>query len=339
MSAITVEELYFRQIVHQSLDQRSLFEDAIRLLLCQKTDLTSKKYHIALTHRSQASKTIQEDDLLHSCSGLIVLDESSGRYRFCEPSMRRFVEPLPEYEPKTNHAFAAACCLRYLSSDKIVKRVLPPGHFKASDIFLDDFHQYACLYWPYHLSKCGELRLQPPLEGLNESFMMVGLETSDAFTYWSEAAEYGVYGGGDILEDWTGRYGTKVWDTIGRPADYIFVAVAWGFDDILEKRVRSDPNAVDLARSHEFNSPLLCIAANNGRLKIAQLLLKIGANVQEKDGFGETALMIATKANDVDIVRLLLENGASVEQRGENAVHHAAQQDHCTILLLMLEYG
>ena len=169
--------------------------------------------------------------------------------------------------------------------------------------------------------------------------MIVGLETSDAFTYWSEAAEYGVYGGCDILEDWTSHYGTKVWDTIGRPADYIFVAAAWGFDDIVEKRLQIDPNAVNLARSHEFNSPLLCIAATHGRLDIVRLLLKYGADVQEKDGFGETALMIATRANDIEIVHLLLKNGATVEQRGENAVHNAAQQGRFAILVLMLEHG
>ena len=328
MSAITVDDLYFRQIEQQSPKQNALLNDTIHLLLCQKIDMTSEQFHVALAHGSQASTTIQKDDLLHNCSGLIAFDERSGGYKFTEPSTRRFIETLPEFESKANHVFAAVCCLRSLSSDRIVRRTLPPGHIQVSDIFLDAFHQYACLHWPYHLSKCEDLRLQPPLKSLSESFMMVGLETSEAFTCWSEAAEYGVYGGDDILEDWTSHYGTKVWDTLGRPADYIYVAVAWGFEDIVEKRLRSDPKAVNLARSHEFNSPILSIAANNGRLDIVQLLLKYDANVHEKDGFGETALMIATKANDVDIVRLLLKGGATVEQRGENAVHHAAQQGH-----------
>lgn len=301
--------------------------------------LSSEQIHIALAHGSQATKIIQKDDLLHSCSGLIFFHESLGRYRFSEPSTRRYLGGLPENDPNANHAFAAVCCIIYLSSDKIARRDLPPSHSQTSDVFLDGFHQYPCVYWPYHLSKSEELRLQPPLRGLSESFMMVRLETSDAFTCWSEAAEYGVYGGGDILEDWSSRYGTKVWDSIGRPADYVFVAVAWGFDDVVENRLQSDPNAVNLTRSHEFNSPLLCIAANNVRLDIAQLLLKHGANVQEKDGFGETALMIATKANDVDIVRLLLQSGATAEQRREDAVRHAAQEGRYDVLLLMLEQG
>ena len=109
------------------------------------------------------------------------------------------------------------------------------------------------------------------------------------------------------------RYGSEVWDTIGQPANYIFVAVAWGFDDIVKSRLDRDPDGVK-ARSHEFNSPLLCIAASRGRLSTAQILVDRGADVQTVDGFGESPLMIASRANDLGMARLLLDSGAPVDQ-------------------------
>lgn len=139
------------------------------------------------------------------------------------------------------------------------------------------------------------------------------VSSSPAFARWSENAQYGVYGGSDLLAEWSGEYGSEVWDTIGHPADYVFVAVAWGFDDIVKQRLEQDPNAIK-ARSHEFNSPLLCIAASRGRLSTAQILEDCEADVQAVDGFGDPPLIIASRAGDLEMARLLLGNGAPVDQ-------------------------
>jgi ankyrin repeat protein len=48
------------------------------------------------------------------------------------------------------------------------------------------------------------------------------------------------------------------------------------------------------------------LACGNGHLRIVELLLERGADIEDQDGDGQTALIIACKKGRGDVVRLLV---------------------------------
>ena len=58
----------------------------------------------------------------------------------------------------------------------------------------------------------------------------------------------------------------------------------------------------------------LCLPRYNGQPKIVKKLLEGGANPNQANKYGETALTDASKYGHVDIVKMLLEGGANPNQ-------------------------
>lgn len=76
-------------------------------------------------------------------------------------------------------------------------------------------------------------------------------------------------------------------------------------------------------RGEFFGSPLMNAV---GDLELVKLLIASGANVNQKNFRGATALMIASGAGSASVVKHLIENGADVnarDQEGHNALEYA----------------
>ena len=70
--------------------------------------------------------------------------------------------------------------------------------------------------------------------------------------------------------------------------------------------------------------------------------MEIGANIDAKNGFGETALVSANRYRHTKIVSLLLEKGANINAKTNNgytALHLAARGGHTEIVSLLPEKG
>lgn len=77
--------------------------------------------------------------------------------------------------------------------------------------------------------------------------------------------------------------------------------------------LRRELNAgVDPNLANRFSWTLLMLAAVEGKLNIAELLISRGADVNATNDFGETALSLAAQRGHKRCVRALLANGASV---------------------------
>ena len=86
----------------------------------------------------------------------------------------------------------------------------------------------------------------------------------------------------------------------------------------------------------------LHIAAQNGYLEIARLLLEDGADKDAAMTNGLTCLHIAAQNGYLEIVRLLLEVGADKDAEttdGWTCWHVGSQNGHLEILRLLLESG
>ena len=73
------------------------------------------------------------------------------------------------------------------------------------------------------------------------------------------------------------------------------------------------------ARSKEGRSAIHVAARQAGTSAIIRLLLDKGADVNDKDNFQGTPLLMAAEAGDLDTVKLLVERGADVHHRAHPA--------------------
>ena len=90
---------------------------------------------------------------------------------------------------------------------------------------------------------------------------------------------------------------------------------------------------VDVNYRDDGGSTILMQATVKGLASVVKMLLKKGANVNDKNEYDETALIIATKgdgSNYLQIMRMLLDNGADV-----NAKTHSGD----TALIIATHYG
>jgi len=92
----------------------------------------------------------------------------------------------------------------------------------------------------------------------------------------------------------------------------IFDAIKQDYTNIVKMAVEKKPDIVR-QKNHEKKETPLHVVVLDWNLEIARALLAAGADVNAKDDFGKTPLVIAVESNKPAMVKLLLENGANPE--------------------------
>jgi len=122
-------------------------------------------------------------------------------------------------------------------------------------------------------------------------------------------------------------------------AGEIHDAVRNGDIDKVNKLLKNNPLLVKARESSYFDSMPLHLAAMDGNLKITELLLANGAEINAKDCGGWTPLMRAVANKKKNIVKLLLANNANVNLSmniGRTALHYAVMNDDKEIASILL---
>lgn len=97
---------------------------------------------------------------------------------------------------------------------------------------------------------------------------------------------------------------------------------------------------INTVRSYDKQTPLM-IAINRGYIKIALILIKSGAALDETDIYGETALNYAVRKKSYDIVNALVKAGADVNKKwydGSDAITIAKNIGASDIVDLLVSY-
>jgi len=104
----------------------------------------------------------------------------------------------------------------------------------------------------------------------------------------------------------------------------IYQAVIDGNTDLVKKFLQQDPDLLN-AKNQDAMAPLN-LAAENGQLEVAKLLLKKGADPLLGDNENSGPIHLAAISGSIPIIDLLLENGVGINFRDDNgltALHFA----------------
>ena len=121
----------------------------------------------------------------------------------------------------------------------------------------------------------------------------------------------------------------------------IFSLISAGEVGKLREVVEEDPRVLN-TRGYD-DSPPLVWAARKGQEEVVRFLLgQEGVDLEERDEFNNTALMVAAGEEHPGVVELLLEAGADPTARGwvdTTALHRAAYHGLVGVLAQMVERG
>lgn len=144
--------------------------------------------------------------------------------------------------------------------------------------------------------------------------------------------------------------------------EIIKLLLAKGAD--INKRTKSGYSSLELAVRHENieiaeflikngidvntveedfgHSPLYKAAITNNDLHMVKLLVENGANINQKDKYGESILYEATAYENIEIVKFLVDNGVDVNIQnndGCTALHNAIYSERMDIAKILVDAG
>ena len=93
-----------------------------------------------------------------------------------------------------------------------------------------------------------------------------------------------------------------------------------------------DPNSVD-----PTGLPVLHLAAREGNLEVVQALVQAGADIDKRNAFKETPIMLACITGSTRIVEYLISKEAQINQPGWTPLLYAATNGHNEIVKILIE--
>ncbi|XP_026684825.1 ankyrin repeat and KH domain-containing protein 1 [Diaphorina citri] len=134
--------------------------------------------------------------------------------------------------------------------------------------------------------------------------------------------------------------GRSVHETTDEGESLLSLACSAGYYELAQVLLAMHANVEDRGIKGEC-TPLM-EAASSGFIEIVRLLINHGADVNGQSSSGNTPLMYACAGGHEAVVRVLLECGANVEDHNENGhtpLMEAASAGHVGVAKILLEYG
>lgn len=152
---------------------------------------------------------------------------------------------------------------------------------------------------------------------------------------------FAVYNGRSDVARYLVESGAEI-DAVRPNGSTILHGAAFG-DDVDLARMLIEAGANVNARNNALYTPLLSGAAGQGTRETLGLLIENGADVLDRQGFGESSLMYASARGDTQLMRYLIERGASVhaktDRSGRAPIAYAAMGGHTDAIDLLLAHG
>uniref|UniRef100_L2FQ15 Nacht and ankyrin domain protein n=1 Tax=Colletotrichum fructicola (strain Nara gc5) TaxID=1213859 RepID=L2FQ15_COLFN len=226
-------------------------------------------------------------------------------------SDRLHAELRPLIEPSISRASLADICVAYLSEikDAMTKHQIEEAF---------PFASYSAQSWLDHAAASRSLG-----HGAENGGLILDFLSSDNVAY----------------ENWFVMFDPEASFKITKPASGLYYACLYGLVSEV-KSLLSQHVAVNEQGGRQ-GYPIV-VASDKGHIKIVDLLIANGADVNLKDPFDLTALHVAASGGYVEIVQLLLDANAEVNAMTaeyETSLGWACSNGHLKVVRLLLDWG
>ncbi len=194
--AALYKEIYDDFFTHTYEVGQALIKNTFKWLLCISGSLSSHEFLAAITQTvTPAPTTLTREEVLDLCSNFVVYDASLDKFDFAHPSVREFLEILPDYVDTSSHAAAAECCLVYMigRAGSFTARKFLSEHYSFSEtndrsvrnsFYSHGFGVYAARYGMVHCSAAKTARGCGSLRPAFELFLIDDSDKYSALSWW-----------------------------------------------------------------------------------------------------------------------------------------------------------
>ncbi len=119
-------------------------------------------------------------------------------------------------------------------------------------------------------------------------------------------------------------------------AHQFFALVKKNDADAVSAALDSDPSLIE---AFDGDHQAIHEAALRGNADVLDALMERGADINRKNGWGWTPIVLAAYHNHIEAVRRLIAAGAEVGENGGNPIHYAGQNRHREVCRLLVEHG
>jgi ankyrin repeat protein len=122
----------------------------------------------------------------------------------------------------------------------------------------------------------------------------------------------------------------------------IIYAAMLGHIDLVEMFIRKDVKLVNQHDEYGLTPLIAAVCGKNTIIRIIEILIEEGANIDEKNYHDETPLICAVSRGYATLVQIFITKGANVDlqdEAGQTALIHAVLKGHANIVKILLYNG
>ncbi|KAJ4401246.1 hypothetical protein N0V82_010880, partial [Gnomoniopsis sp. IMI 355080] len=344
----TVEEAYEKILSRLDCEQREEAEALLHIVVGARRPLTLSEMDVALQIATDSPDARVHEDLdldrghlqsrIRELCGLFVFVNDSRVYLIHQTAKEFLVakeSPPSSFDRLWKHSLYSQdsdtimtkVCIQYLAFQDIEDGLFASNGRHAYDeatAFATNAYpllNYSAIHWAAHLRSAGVRAAGISSKDLLERVLHLYDMQDARFQTWVS-----------IFYKTSYRY----YDMDG--INSIHLAALNGHDKVLSNLLDSDKAALNV-RDRSNRTPLIwgCL---EGHIKVVQMLLDKGADVNTQGGFYGNALQAASEGGYKEIVQMLLDKGADVNTQGgrySNALQAASREGHKEIIQMLLD--
>ncbi len=168
-------------------------------------------------------------------------------------------------------------------------------------------------------------------------------EINEPYDYRSPLVWAKRYGNEKVIKALSDMGADEVVDKEGMGKELLKILDAEDIDEIDEKRaIELIKDGANIEKKDGDGNTALMNASANGHVKVVKALLDAGAEVDEKDKWNGTALMYASANGHVEVAKALIDAGAKVDEKdnnGNTALILASSYGHVEVVKALLDAG
>lgn len=326
----TLEQTYSETLAkfqHYPKSSKEAVHNVLKLLMCAEFMMSLEEVVSAVIILSDTA--LDTSDLIRMARGLIVEDQQYIVLRFAHLSVREYLECHPEFSEESAHAVAAEACLKTFidegriagaSQSKISKEAR-----KRKEAAMSIFHTYGHIHLGRHCKKSGAKRHEGRLQRLLLYFL-ADEEGKEVFSYWNSYC---------FQTDLGTAPGTcsERRNCSSRPAQPLFMACVYGFEDIAHRIVLSDDKALEAENFYQRNP--LEVAATYSNYGVTKTLYEIAAKARYSCIRPER-LLVAAAEGSVEVLQFLLNQNIMIRSFGKILAAAGANPKHAKDMVSLL---